>query len=109
MATTTGTVWTAFYNPERIVKRQRPGVNLIDRNVDVHVARVVMDHAYTLNPVPTRKKVLYMRSGSSSMLPAYETTTMFMVPRASGCDGGAFFDLVYEPGGYRACRRGNKR
>ena len=42
------TVWNAFYNPEldRVASRLR--VNLIDRNVDVHVVRVVMDDAHPL-------------------------------------------------------------
>ncbi len=32
----------------RIVERQTLRVNLIDRNVDVNVVRIVVDHAYTL-------------------------------------------------------------
>ena len=32
----------------RIVERQTRRVNPIDRNVDVHVVRIVVDHAYAL-------------------------------------------------------------
>ena len=38
----------SFIIAARIVKRQTLRVNLIDRDVDVHVARVVVDHAYAL-------------------------------------------------------------
>jgi hypothetical protein len=37
-----------FIIVERIVERQSLRVNLIDRNVDVNVVRIVVDHAYTL-------------------------------------------------------------
>jgi hypothetical protein len=40
---------------------------------------------------------------------AYEMATMFIFPRTSSCGGGALFDLVYGPGGCRACRRGTER
>jgi hypothetical protein len=40
---------------------------------------------------------------------SYEMAAMFIFPRTSGCGGGALFDLVYGPGGCRACRRGTER
>jgi hypothetical protein len=40
---------------------------------------------------------------------AYETTTNFMVSRADRGGWSACFDLVYEPGGYWAWRRGTER
>ena len=44
------TVSTGFYFiiPNRIMERQTRRVNLIDRDVDMHVVRVVVDHAYAL-------------------------------------------------------------
>lgn len=54
-------------------------------------------------------EVLYMRSNSSSMLPAYETATMFMVPRAYSYGLDARFNLVYDPGRHWTWRRGNPR
>ena len=37
-----------FIIPNRIVKRQSRRVNLVDRNVDMHVVRIVVDDAYPL-------------------------------------------------------------
>ena len=37
-----------FIIPNRIVERQSLRVNLVDRNVDMHVVRVVVDDAYPL-------------------------------------------------------------
>ena len=39
---------TLFIIPNRIVQRQCLRVNFVDRNVDVHVVRVVMDDAHPL-------------------------------------------------------------
>ena len=39
---------TLFIIPNRIAQRQRLRVNLVNRNVDMHVIRVVVDDAYPL-------------------------------------------------------------